>query len=263
MAHCPHKYFNPRNIPPPYVTSYIEQDRTVVLAVEETLSQLISQHLVKGEIEEEGREHVFHKYSLLFGAMLLEAVNSVFITFLATEYLLFNDHKTDADAGGRGVVEKDARSKKNSIIQQLTSALISQHSRPLRYTFAIVLAINAFVRFHEVGVALADWLHNKVETFFHIPRIIVAICSFLLALYWDCRQKYKQNAKQQSSNPAPWSNRYFFQQLLKSFCKLLPVYPFLAVIISFGFLFLITVFEKLDLPLEYLNMPIYYGTLYG
>ena len=176
--------------------------------------------------------------------MLLEAINSVCLTFLATEYLLSHD---------------DA-----SIISYAKSTLKSPQSRPQRYIFAIVasITINLFVHFHDVGAAIAQWTHDKVETLFRIPRILVAISSFLIALYWDCRHKYARNAKQQA-NPAPWSNLYFGLQVAQSFCKLLPVYPFLAVVISFGFLFVITAFEKLHLPLQVLNGPIYYGTLYG
>lgn len=188
--------------------------------------------------------------------MLLEAVNSVFITFLATEYLLLNN---DDDVTTRN---NSSFQQNSSIFHKLTAAFISQHSRPLQYSFLLVLSINIFVHFHGVGVALSEWVHDRVESFFRIPRVIVAICSFLLALYLDCRQKYKHNSRNQSS-PAPWSNGYFFRQLVQSFCRLLPVYPFLAVVISFGFLFLITAFEKLHLPVQVLNMPIYYGTLYG
>ena len=188
--------------------------------------------------------------------MLLEAVNSVFITFLATEYLLDNDeNQTGASNNPR---------HKNSILQHLKALSLSHRSRPLRYTFALVLSINAFVHFHAFEAALAHWVHEKVDTLFRIPRTVVAILTFLVALYWDCRQKYKYNCKHSELlSPAPWSNRYFLRQLLQSFCRLLPVYPFLAVIISFGFLFIITAFEKLHLPEEILNMPIYYGTLYG
>lgn len=190
--------------------------------------------------------------------MLLEAVNSVFLTFLATEYLLSShQHQLHNDIS-------TSRNKKSSVFHRLTAAFISQHSRPLRYTFVVVLAINCFVHFHATGMALAEIVHTKVETLFRIPRIVVAICTFLLALYWDCRQKFNFNAKNNpSSSSAPWSNRYFFRQLLQSFCRLLPVYPFLAVVISFGFLFVVSAFEKLHLPLQMLNMPIYYCTLYG
>jgi hypothetical protein len=55
----------------------------------------------------------------------------------------------------------------------------------------------------------------------------------------------------------------FLRQVAIAFLRILPVYPFLAVLISFVFLFVISAFEALHLPLEILNMPIYYGTLYG
>jgi len=176
--------------------------------------------------------------------MFLEAVNSVFLTFLATEYLLSDDRTT---------------------LHHLRATFTSQHSRALQYSFVAVLSINILVNFHAASVALAEWIHDKLVTLVHLPRIIVAICSFLLALYWDCRQKYRLNSKNRLSPAAvaPWSNRYFFRQVLQSLCRLLPVYPFLAVVISFGFLFVISAFERLHLPIEILNMPIYYGTLYG
>jgi hypothetical protein len=167
-------------------------------------------------------------------SMLLEAVNLSFLTFLATEYPLGNDCTTLPHLRARFT------------------------SRPLQYAFVAVLSINVLVNFHAAGVALTEWVHDKLVTLFRVPRIAVAICSFITVLYWDCRQKYGLNSK----NPfgpaaaAPWSNRYFFRKVLQSFCRLLPIYPFLAVVISFGFLFVISTFERLHLPLEILNMPI-------
>ena len=55
----------------------------------------------------------------------------------------------------------------------------------------------------------------------------------------------------------------FISNVGVSFLKVIPAYPFLAVIISFVFLFVITFFESLHLPTQWLNWPIYYGTLYG
>ena len=168
--------------------------------------------------------------------MLLEAVNSAFLTFLATEYLL-SDHEVPV-------------------------AFAATRSPPLRLASAGVLFLNAFLHFHATGAALAHWIHVRADAFCRAPRILVAMASFLLALYWDCRQKHERNAK---SHPcaAPWSDRYFLRQLATSLCRLLPVYPFLAVVISFGFLFVVSAFENLHLDLQMLNMPIYYGTLYG
>lgn len=180
--------------------------------------------------------------------MLLEAVNSVFLTFLATEYLLLDDDRT---------------TMYHFFLQQQ-----QQRSRPLQYTIAGVILINIFVNFHTIGASLVEWIHVKLSQFFHVPRIIVAISSFLLTLYWDCRRNNHVNTITNTITNATittttWSDQYFLKLLVQSFCRLLPIYPFLAVIISFGFLLVITVFERLHLPMEILSMPIYYGTLYG
>lgn len=167
--------------------------------------------------------------------MLLEAINSVFLTFLATEYLLLDDDRIT--------------------LYQFFSQQ-QQRSRSLQYTIAGVILINIFVNFHTIGASLVEWIHAKLSQFIHVPRIIVAISSFFLTLYWDCRRNNQ-------AATTTWSDQYFLKLLVQSFCRLLPIYPFLAVIISFGFLFVITIFERLHLPMEILNMPIYYGTLYG
>ena len=185
--------------------------------------------------------------------MILEAVNSVCLTYLATEFLLNNNdyNTTSAQYGTISVV---------LLLQSIKTTFISQHSRPIQYTFVTVICINIFVYYHDAGQTILDYIHHKL----FIPRILLAICSFLIALYWDCRYKYLQNSRNnQSNSTAPWSNRYFIKQLVQSFIRLLPVYPFLAVVISFGFLFIITLFEKLHLNSEILNTPIYFGTLYG
>ena len=161
--------------------------------------------------------------------MLLEAVNSVFFTYVVTEYIL-SDTSLLYDGTRRGT---------------------------LGFT-ATVLTLNLFVRYHDTGAAIAQWLHEKLDILFNVPRIVVAFGSFLTALYYDCRRKYIESAKRLAS-PACFSTRYFVETTLKSFCRLLPVYPFLAVVISCGFLLVVTVFEKMQLPLDILNYPIYYG----
>jgi len=183
--------------------------------------------------------------------MILEAVNSVCLTYLATEFLLNNNDDNTSTHGN---------SSSASTLQSIKT-FISQQSRTIQYTFVTLICINIFVYCHDAGQTILDYIQYKL---FHIPRILLAICSFLIALYWDCRYKYLQNSKNnQSNSTAPWSNRYFIKQLVQSFIRLLPVYPFLAVVISFNFLFVIILFEKLHLPSDILNAPIYYGTLYG
>ncbi|KAL3761057.1 hypothetical protein ACHAWU_005194 [Discostella pseudostelligera] len=154
--------------------------------------------------------------------MLLEVINSVFLTYIATEYLLVENDDLSSSKTSRNNIKS---------FQQLCAALFTsqQSSRPRQYIFLIVLSTNILVRFHATGVALAEWIHNTVgrtQHHFHVPRILVAICSFLIALYWDCRQKYKHlHSKHHSCSSSgvaasspPWSNQCFLQQLLQSFC---------------------------------------------
>jgi hypothetical protein len=55
----------------------------------------------------------------------------------------------------------------------------------------------------------------------------------------------------------------FTRHITAAICCVTPTYPILAVMISFGFMLVISLWEALKLPEEWLNMPIYYGTLYG
>ena len=186
--------------------------------------------------------------------MILEAVNSVFLTFLFTEYLLIDSNTS----------ELHRNPQHDSPVHRLRATLFSRHSTFIQCSIGVVSCINLFVKFHVSGAAMSTWLHSKAERLFHIPRILLAIASFLISLYFDCRRMSTvKNSKKASSNSELWSNKLFLRELVKSFCILLPVYPFLAVVISFGFLFIVSIFEKMNWSLEILNMPIYYGTLYG
>lgn len=192
--------------------------------------------------------------------MILEAVNSVFLTFLVTEYLL-----ADIDTNTSDIYRNPQHgSQVTKIIHRLRVTLFSRHSTFIQCLIVCVTCINLFVNFHVSGAAISAWLYSKVERLFHIPRILIAVASFLISLYFDCRRmSTAKNTKEASSNTELWSNKLFLHELVKSFCILLPVYPFLAVVISFGFLFIVSIFEKMNWSLEILNMPIYYGTLYG
>ena len=55
----------------------------------------------------------------------------------------------------------------------------------------------------------------------------------------------------------------FLPRVGRSFVRVLPAYPFLAVLISFVFMFVISIWEFFNLPERWLQWPIYYGTLYG
>jgi hypothetical protein len=161
------------------------------------------------------------------------------------------------------IANPSQRSSLHRLLHRYTS---SRFSRPLQILTLLVASINLFVHFHDRGVVLSNWIKTHVGSF-HIPRIVAAIFTFLVALWFDCRRIVNNTSVKKIANEnkasASWSNTYFLRQLAKSFCKLLPVYPFVAVIISFMFLFIITAFEKLHLQTAILNGPIYYVTLYG
>lgn len=177
--------------------------------------------------------------------MLCEVVNALFVTFLASEYLLSltNDdhHLSHSSSDGAGIGD-------------LVTWILAQarRSRPIRLGFIAVLAINLFSRFHFTGAALVELTDEVAASLFHVPRVVIAAVAFAFALFLDCRRVAR--------SLTVWK---FLWRLGGAFCRVAPIYPFLAVLISFGFMFIISAFEKLNLPLELLNDPIYYGTLYG
>lgn len=92
------------------------------------------------------------------------------------------------------------------------------------------------------------------QIFLHLPlRVLFVALVYTGVLYLDCQRIARHQL----------STNGFFWKLGTAFLYILPVYPFLAVLISFGFLVLIRIFEVLSLPEDLLNWPIYYGTLYG
>ena len=112
----------------------------------------------------------------------------------------------------------------------------------------VVVAVNLVERLSLLGAAVSDVLHQ----FLHIPKVLFAALSYVVVLYYDCRRVHP------TLRVLP-----YLQQVGLAFLYVLPVYPFLAVLISFGFLFIINIFEFLHLNEEILNWPIYYGVLYG
>ena len=160
--------------------------------------------------------------------MLSEVVNALFVTYVATEIQL-----ADPDT-----------SRVHDVLQsKLTQAL----------TVAVVL-VNLSVRLHihVSGSALLSAATSAVSFASHAPKVVFAAVAYVVALYFDCKRSRKDLAVGD-----------FLKSVGIQFCRVAPVYPFLAVMISFVFLFIISAFEALHLPLEILNMPIYYGTLYG
>mmetsp|Transcript_3620 Transcript_3620/g.6301 ORF Transcript_3620/g.6301 Transcript_3620/m.6301 type:complete len:191 (-) Transcript_3620:576-1148(-) len=160
--------------------------------------------------------------------MLSEVVNALFVTYLATEIQL-TDPNTDR-------VQAVLQSK-------LTQALT-----------IVVVVVNFSVRLHihVSGSVFLSAANSAVSFASHAPKVLFAAVAYVVALYFDCKRSKKDLAVGD-----------FLKSVGTQFCRIALVYPFLAVMISFVFLFIISAFEALHLPEEVLNMPIYYGTLYG
>jgi hypothetical protein len=105
-----------------------------------------------------------------------------------------------------------------------------------------------------------------------IPKVLYAAIAYLVALYWDCRccwRRRKTTRQQQRQQQQQQCLRFdlrteFLPRVMRALVRIVPLYPILAILISFGFLVLIDVLEAFRLPTTaLLNWPIYYGTLYG
>jgi hypothetical protein len=153
-----------------------------------------------------------------------EVSNALLITYVASEYSLSSVSK-----GGFS----------------LKGFLASRNNQFIIFGVVIINIIDQLV-------GAASLLKDFFERLLHAPKILFAAILYIIVLYADCLRHVPN-----------LSLRKFLRNVGMQFLKMLPIYPFLAVLISFGFMFIISAFEHLHLPLEWLNWPIYYGTLYG
>ena len=168
--------------------------------------------------------------------MLSEVCNALVLTYLATEYLIATNVSTVPLHKQQRGYWKEVVSSRRNIAVIVVVGLVNLIDRVSGLKTASFLATTThFVQSHQL--------------FF---RIIFAALAYLVVLYWDCRR----------INPALHLSD-FLSATGAAFLYILPVYPLLAVLISFGFMIVIDLFELFKLPLEWLNAPIYYGTLYG
>jgi hypothetical protein len=191
--------------------------------------------------------------------MISEVSNALLLTYFATEYLLVTNNSPN-----HGKAD--------------TSLLLSRRNI---VTVLVVALVNVLDRMS--GLAL--FANELLQGFLHVPRILFAAAAYVMALYVDCRRV-----------AVSLSILSFLRAVGTAFFYILPVYPFMAVLISFVFLFVIRLFELLHLPvssetnkqqttchgrtcvsffaqprysvfllvqLEWLNAPIYYGCIYG
>ena len=156
--------------------------------------------------------------------MISEVVNALFITYVATEYNLASSHLNH----GSSSPWWNSRANLGAIV--------------------VVIIINIIDRISGA----ADLANEVFQGILHAPKILFCALAYLGALYVDCRRVISS-----------LSLKTFGRHVGAAFCRVAPAYPILAVMISFVFMFVISLFEHLHLPLEWLNWPIYYGTLYG
>jgi hypothetical protein len=161
--------------------------------------------------------------------MISEVLNALFLTYLVTEYLLASNMIDNMRRGA------DYWSKRILHVQNIGAALI-------------LAIINVLERI----TGASEFAKDLFQGFIHAPKILFAAIVYILALRVDCL------------GVAPYLGwKAFLYKVGVAFLYVLPVYPALAVLISFGFLIVINIFEILHLNEDILNFPIYYGTLYG
>lgn len=171
--------------------------------------------------------------------MFSEVVNAIVLTYFASEYLIADHHhqsftqqqlRYDHDPSG----DSDQRRR-----------------RRLLYYVTVFVTVGMVNVLDRVSGA-QQVANNLLEGLLHIPRLLFVAVTYMITLYWDVKR-----------NAPLLHPRIFLSKVGWAFVAVLPAYPFMAVLISFVFLFVVNLWEALHLPMDLLNAPIYYGTLYG
>lgn len=197
-----------------------------------------------------------HFHQRNYKDMISELLNSLFLTYLASEYLVAQD---DASYGHNSQQGRRRLSLLTSSLKQRLTIVMT----------GVVLVVNIIDR--VVGVT--EWIQSGIP--FLPLKVFVAAAFYFGGLYVDINRRVIF-AKQRASNndnsngdddsrkqPQRMPLSIFLPKVLWAFCKVLPAYPFLAVTISVGWMFVINLWDFLQLPEAWLGPPIYYGTLYG
>jgi hypothetical protein len=189
--------------------------------------------------------------------MLAEIANALFVTYIATEY------GTPLQEGKRRTLRSQADAFNDSEERQSARNTRRHKLQRLAIVGVVVLVVNVCDDVAGLGIIF----HALTELFvwLHVPKAVLIVPgAYLCALYVDCRWSvariHKQQRKQQQQQ---LSFSAFLPRVARLFLQILPIYPVGAVLISFGFMFVIALFDLLHWPVSVLNWPIYYGTLYG
>eukprot|EP00536_Pseudo-nitzschia_multiseries_P017612 jgi/Psemu1/293120/fgenesh1_pg.1674_\ len=221
--------------------------------------------------------------------MISEIANSLFLTYLASEYVLSSSpsspsiasprsralHRADTDGGWCG---SDGGKNQH---QHPHHSNNSTNWTVLGVLTALVGIANLLDHHYYLSLvweSAASLLPRIPSHYVVIPaKLGLAATSYVLALYVDVHRERvatttnanankiygKSHTHRRTPKKIPFRS-VFLPKVGWAFLRILPAYPFLAVLISFVFLFVVDLWEYvLHLPLEWLNRPIYYGTLYG
>ena len=175
--------------------------------------------------------------------MISEVINALFLTYLASEYLVANSDNDD----NNNINRKGKRLRIYTTLNLKSACVVAVG----------VLVVNVLDRVTGAN----DFANNLLQGFLYLPRVLFAATAYVVALYIDVRYQHRLSHRRRSSSVLRLGS--FLPKVGWAFVKILPAYPLLAVLISFVFLFVINLWEALHLPNEWLNAPIYYGTLCG
>jgi len=197
---------------------------------------------------------------------IAEVFNALLITYVATEYNLSTSSTNK---------KNDSENKNFFSIKTFLSA---RHNHIILLIVTTVNIVDKILLLTESHTAIL--VKQLFERLLHAPKIVLAALLYIIVLYMDCLRhinttttSLSTNANTATTNLYNNNNNNARKQLLPirrflkcvgiKFLKVLPVYPLLVIFISFIFMVVISLLEHLHLPLEWLNWPIYYGTLYG
>jgi hypothetical protein len=115
------------------------------------------------------------------------------------------------------------------------------------YAVWVVIILQLFEAILALGLEI-----TMPKVAFSLPiKILLVSGSFCGTLWFDCSRSHNIAMKE------------FFVEVWKGCLFLFPVFPFVAIFISFIFMLISNVFIWFAIPTQILNWPIYYGTLYG
>lgn len=201
--------------------------------------------------------------------MISEIANSLFLTYLASEYLISSPspNPSHSRSKSRTIQHKaDNNDEKNQNNDKSSYTLIGILSLLVGIANLLDHHYYLSVVWDTTTRIFTNLLPSSVPSYmFLIPaKLLLAASSYVLALYIDIHRDRSNDKEAKTKPPKMPFRSVFLPKVGWAFLKILPAYPFLAVLISFVFLFVVDIWEYvLHLPLEWLNNPIYYGTLYG